>query len=130
MKWDDGSVLDTDPRREDPLFYYLTKGDWSKAIGFEVLPLYEEAGAEQVQISVFANHRPREAAIGDSEREQLYVRAIPALAKRHRKWRQLTLNAIDLDQILASGALTDELQRLGFRRLIGSGRDQAAWSRD
>jgi hypothetical protein len=32
--WPDGYMLDMDPRREDPLFYYRTE-DWSEAIGFD-----------------------------------------------------------------------------------------------
>ena len=53
-EWPDGYLLSMDPRREDPLFYYMKRDDWEHAIGLEVLPLYEERAAVEVTISVWA----------------------------------------------------------------------------
>ena len=129
-KWDDGSVLDTDFSRADPLFYYLPKGDWAKAIGFKALPDREEWRSEQVQISVYPKYRPREAALSDKEREELYVRAIPALAKLYRKLKSISLNGATLYRVLDSGALTAELRSLGFEPSVGGGPNQATWVRE
>ena len=66
--WPDGYSLDMDSRRQDPLFYYRNGDDWENAIGFEVLPLYEERSARDVSISVWAGHRDRDPWPVDSPR--------------------------------------------------------------
>lgn len=90
-RWSDGYVLDMDPRREDPLFYYRREDDWSGAIGLEVLPLYRERDSEEIELSVFEDHRERELRLSDTERQLLYVRAVPALAGRHDRWKRMLL---------------------------------------
>lgn len=54
--WKDGFVFDTDPRREDPLYYYLLDGAWGSdsVVGFEIDPRYNEHKATSVCIRVFA----------------------------------------------------------------------------
>ena len=113
-RWSDGYILDMDPRREDPLFYYRRQDDWSGAIGFEVLPLYRERDSEEVEVSVFADHRARELRLNETERELLYVRAVPALAGLHDHWKRMLLKGVNLGAVLRSGSLADELLRVGF----------------
>ena len=128
-KWSDGHVLNTDDRREDPLFYYLMRKEWTKAIGFQVLPLYEEATAEQVEISIFVKHRQSESALCEAERELMYVRSIPILAEFHRKWKRITVKGVNLQCIFKSGILITEMHRLGFEPIPGADPDEAVWSR-
>ncbi len=52
-EWPDNRVLYTDPRREDPLYYYKSREGWSFVIGFEVAPMYEEYDATSVTIKVW-----------------------------------------------------------------------------
>jgi hypothetical protein len=128
--WPDGYVLSMDPRREDPLFYYRRAGDWEDVIGFEVLPLYEEHTALEVTISVFARHRPREAALGPEERERLYVRCVAALAAYHDRWREIHLLAEDIAVLLASGVLEHEMKNHGFSCAPASGPNSVTWTRE
>ena len=128
--WPDGYHLDMDSRREDPLFYYMTGDDWESAIGLEVLPLYEERTALEVSISVWAGHRDREAALDSGEREQMYVRSISALAAYHDRWGEIRLVAEDLAAILETGAMSLELNRLGFSQAPSSTPDAVTWIRD
>ena len=113
-RWPDGFILDMDPRREDPLYYYRREDDWSGAIGFEVLPLYRERDSEQVELSVFEGHRERELELSDTERELLYSRAVPALAGRHDSWKRISLKAVSLGVVLGSGSLADGMLQVGF----------------
>jgi hypothetical protein len=112
--WSDGYVLDLDPRREDPLFYYRLGYDWAHAVGFEVLPLYEERTAEEVEISVFCRHRQRERGLSAEVRAAMYARVVPALAAYHDRWRRILLRGEDLETVLSNGAALRELWRLGF----------------
>ena len=127
--WDDGCTLAVDPHRQDPLYYYRTKSDSENGIGFEVLPRFQEAEVERVEISVHIAHRPREMALGDPERERMYVRAIPALAARYPKWTHISLRAQSLHRVLRSGELTLALEGLGFALEPGGGPHQALWVR-
>ena len=129
QRWEDGYILDMDPRREDPLFYYRREDDWSEVIGFEVLPLYEERTAERVEISVFADHRGREMELETSRREEVYVRVLPALIAHHESWKHVLLRGDDLEVVLESGSLLRELRRLGFDPEIREGSDGVLWSR-
>jgi hypothetical protein len=129
--WPDGWILNMDPRREDPLFYYLHGDDWSHAIGIQVLPLYQERTAPRVAISVFSKHRDREMSLDTAERERMYERALPALAARHESWSEIRLTATDLPAILKSGSVARELERLGFRKAASPDPepDSVTWSR-
>lgn len=115
--WPDGYVLSMDPRREDPLFYYLQETDWAGAIGFQVLPLCEESAAPEVSISVFVDHLIREQALEMPDRRRMYVRVIPALAVQFAAWKRVVVRARDLAQILEGDALHHRLQELGFRQV-------------
>ena len=113
-RWSDGYILDMDPRREDPLFYYRREDDWFEAIGFEVLPLYRERDSAEIEISVYEEHRKREFELNEPERELMYVRAVPAFAGRHDRWKRMLLKAHDLVVVLRSGSLADGLLQVGF----------------
>jgi hypothetical protein len=130
QEWPDGYLLSMDPRREDPLFYYMEGDDWEHAIGLEVLPLYEERTAPGVSISVWEGHRDREAALAARDREQMYVRSLSALAAYHDRWHEIRLVTEDIAAILGSGALANELVRLGFSMTPSSIPDSVTWTRD
>jgi hypothetical protein len=130
QEWPDGYLLSMDPRREDPLFYYMRGDDWEHAIGLEVLPLYEERTAPRVSISVWAGHRDREDALDARKREQMYVRSLSALAGYHGRWHEIRLVTEDIAAILESGALTNELKRLGFSLTPSSTPNSVTWTRD
>ncbi|MCL7961162.1 MAG: hypothetical protein M8861_13295 [marine benthic group bacterium] len=129
-EWPDGYLLSMDSRREDPLFYYMKEDDWEHAIGLEVLPLYEERTALRVSISVWEGHRDREAALTARDREQMYVRSLSALAAYHDRWGEIRLVAEDIAAVLESGAMANELKRLGFSMTPSSIPDSVTWTRD
>jgi hypothetical protein len=129
-EWPDGTLLSMDPRREDPLFYYMKEDDWEHAIGLEVLPLYEERTAPRVSLSVWEGHRDREAALDAREREQMYVRSLSALAAYHDLWDEIRLVAKNIAEIMKSGALANELWRLGFSLTPSFIPDSVTWTRD
>lgn len=85
-KWDDGFRIDTDPRREDPLFYYRRGEEWSSAIGVQVDPAYEEHQAAEVVVRVFPQHKALLAHFSDEEVEVLYGRIVKSLLKEYPNW--------------------------------------------
>lgn len=129
-RWPDGCVLTKDPRREDPLFYYRQEGTWAGAVGFQVLPLYEESAAPEVSISVFVDHLAREQSLDMTDRRRIYVRVIPALVAHHDVWKRVVLRAQDLTGILEGGALGSRLRDLGFSRVDRLEPHAAEWWRD
>jgi hypothetical protein len=112
-KWSDGYVLDIDPRREDPLFYYVKDGAWGTAIGFAADTLYEEHRAREVVLQVWEKHAAREASLEEEERKLMYVRAIPALTAHFKNWQRLTIRGAKLAAIRPE--LTQALGLLNFR---------------
>lgn len=112
-KWSDGYVVDIDPRREDPLFYYVKDGAWGTAIGFEADALYEEHRAREVALQVWQKHTALEASLEEEERKLMYVRAIPALAAHFRNWQRVTVRGGKLTAILPE--LSQALALLKFR---------------
>jgi hypothetical protein len=129
-KWSDGYDLNMDPRREDPLFYYRPASGWDDVIGFEVLPLYEERSAGEVTISVWKDHRDREASLEPEARELMYVRCVPSLAAYHDSWQVIRLVGEDLEAVLASGELEGAMNRHGFSLAPASTEDSATWARE
>lgn len=129
-EWPDGYLLSMDPRREDPLFYYMKRDDWEHAIGLEVLPLYEERAAVEVTISVWVGHRDREAALAARDRELMHVRSLSALAAYHDRWAEIRLVAENMAEIMESGALANELKRLGFSQTPSVTPDSITWTRE
>lgn len=129
-KWPDGYVLTRDPRREDPLFYYRQEGTWAGAVGFHVLPQYEESDAPEVSISVFVDHLAREQSLDMDDRRQMYVRVIPALAAHHDVWKRLVLRAQDLTAVLEGDALGRRLSDFGFSRVERLEPHAAEWWRE
>ena len=106
-------MLDIDPRREDPLFYYVKDGAWGTAIGFEADALYEEHRAREVALQVWEKHAAREASLGEGERKLMYVRAIPALSAHFKNWQRLTVRGTKLAAIFPE--LSQALALLEFR---------------
>jgi hypothetical protein len=128
-KWDDGYVLDTDSRREDPLYYYVRGEDWKAAIGFEVNPLWKEAKADSVTIHVFREHEPRESEMSPLDRLTMYRRVILALLGRFPGWTRVCLNSAYLREILGDGSLPAAFHDAGFVTLEQPEPRQHIWSR-
>jgi hypothetical protein len=116
-KWPDGDSLTTDPRGDDPTFYYLPSHDWSKAVGFMVSPLFEHAKALHVEISIPPAFLGRLVACSDQERHKTYRRVLETLVSRFTIWRKLTL-AIE-DPVLGDAAFEDEMGKLGWTKVSG-----------
>jgi hypothetical protein len=112
--WNDGYVLETDPRREDPLYYYMRDGVWGSGVGLEVDPLYKEHKATEVCIRVFQEHQAREAAMVPAERKEMYHRIIPVLVARFPNWSQVTLHTHYLPDLMEGGSLSEMFAALGF----------------
>ena len=129
-RWPDDYVLTRDPRREDPLFYYRQEGTWAEAVGFQVLPPYEESDAPEVSISVFVDHLAREQSLDMDDRRRMYVRVIPALAAHHDVWKRLVLRAQNLTAVLEGGALGRRLSDFGFSRVERLEPHAAEWWRE
>jgi hypothetical protein len=121
-KWSDGYVVDIDPRREDPLFYYVKDGAWGTAIGFAADALYEEHRAREVALQVWGKHAAHEACLEGEERKLMYVRVVPALAAHFRNWQRLTIRGTKLADIFP--ALSEALESLKFR-VSSAGSDTA-----
>ena len=128
--WSDGYIVDMDPRREDPTFYYRPEDSWDWTIGFQVLPLYEEWDAPEVSISVYVGHLSREQSMDAPDRQRMYARVIPVLAAHHKAWKRLVLRAWDLAAILEGEELELGLQEAGFRRVERDEPLAAEWWRD
>ena len=89
--WPDGSAVEGDPSKDDPLYYYVTDGNWSTAIGFQVTPAREEARASTVMLSVWPSYRALATQSSQSEQAQMYLRTVEALGQRFRNWTEIKL---------------------------------------
>ena len=127
-KWDDGYVLDSDPRREDPLYYYMREGTWGSAIGIEVSPLYEEQAASKVTIRVWPEHLLREASLNTAERCEMYPRIVSVLLRQFPKWSTVTLQALHISELVKDGQILSMFTKMGFS-LTSSTTDEETWTR-
>jgi hypothetical protein len=125
----DGWVLDTDPRREDPLYYCLKHGAWSGAIAFEVLPLWEEERSTEVTIRVCREHRGRESFLNFGERERLYSHVLIALGTRFRKRSRICIRGARIEAVVSDSDLAKAMSSLGFRREADGGDDAVRFVR-
>ncbi|WP_395742729.1 hypothetical protein [Prosthecobacter sp.] len=115
-KWDDGYVFDADPRREDPLYYYMRDGGWGSAIGIEVAPLYEEHTASRVTIRVWPEHLPREAGLEAAVKRDMYSRVLSVLLRRYPKWSSVTLQSNHIPELAEHGLISSAFMEAGFSR--------------
>ncbi len=128
-KWDDGYVLDADPRREDPLYYYMREGGWGSALGIEVDPLYKEHDAISVSIRVWPEHLPREAGLSCEEQLQMYPRVISTLLNRFPKWSRVTLQTYRLSELLEHSSLPTVFTAAGFSSSMSTAPDENTWTK-
>ena len=59
QRFPDGDSIEQDPRGQDPLVYYVPDGNWARAVGVEIEPLYEEDKASVVRTRFFPEHLAR-----------------------------------------------------------------------
>jgi hypothetical protein len=128
-KWDDGYILDADPRREDPLYYYMKEGGWGSALGIEVDPLYEEFTASSVSIRVRPEHLPREAGMSAKERFEMYPRVVSVLLARFPKWSQVTLQSSHLPELLEQNSLPAVFTAAGFSPSMTLAPNENTWTK-
>ena len=128
-KWDDGYVFDADPRREDPLYYYMREGGWGSALGIEVDPLYEEHTASCVSIRVWPEHLPREAGMDSSEIHQMYPRVISVLLARFPKWSRVTLQSSHLPALIERSSLSAAFTAAGFSHIMRTTPNEQTWTK-
>ena len=127
-EWNDGYIFDADPRREDPLYYYLRDGAWHSAIGIEVEPLYEEHKAARVTIRVWPDHLPREAGLEAIARRDMYPRVISALLSRFRGWSAVTFESPRILEIRGDGLVSAEFKKAGFSCSVST-TDSETWTK-
>jgi len=127
-KWDDGYLFDADPRREDPLYYYMREGGWGSAIGIEVAPLYHEHSASRVTIRVWPEHLPREAGLDAAERRDMYPRVVSTLLGRFPKWSSVTLQSAYIPELGAHGLVSAAFTEAGFSRSMSTTNEET-WTR-
>ena len=125
-KWADGASLQTDPRDEDPLFYYLF-GDLAQAIGFRVEPLYEHAKSADVTIGLAPHFLARTTLKAPAERLTMYLRVFETLSKRFTGWTRVAI-AID-DPLIGDPAFTDVVKQLGWSQPSGESSKQMVFVR-
>ncbi len=90
VDFSDGDCIYQDPRREDPLIYYLPAGDWKRAVGLEILPLYEEHEAESVILHFYEGHTARLQLMSDSDLLLIIQRYAHTVSKYFIHWKNLT----------------------------------------
>jgi hypothetical protein len=90
VKFPDGTVIMQEPTGEDPTIYYLPAGAWLRALGIEVLPLYEEHNSTAVTIRIFEDHLARIESLDDSELKVIVGRLADALSRHYSRWENLT----------------------------------------
>ena len=127
-RWSDGYVVNADPRREDPLYYYMQGDAWNSAIGFETEPLYHEHEGTDVTIGVFGDHRVRESALSPAAREEMYCRVLSVLLARFPKWLRVKVRSAYLPDLLGSPALGAVFEAEGFAP-SGVGEGACEWRR-
>lgn len=128
--WNDGSSLRRDPRGEDPLYYYLSGDDWSGAIGFEILPLWEERCAQRVEIMLRAEDRPRLKSLSDERQTEIYSRTVPSIVKQFPHWQQVTLRFPSPERALDNRDLEAKMEGLGFSLMPSVASDERVWLRE
>jgi hypothetical protein len=105
-----------DPRREDPLIYYLPAGDWSRSIGLEILPLYEERKSKSVTLRFFEDHLARLRSMTDSELTLIIQRYAHSLSKSFKHWKDLTIEFPDwLVGRIGEGAILQPFINAGWQ---------------
>jgi hypothetical protein len=95
VDFSDGDSIRQDPRREDPLIYYLPAGEWSRAIGMKILPSYEEHEAKSVIIRFWEDHLASLQLMSDSELVLIIQRYAHTLSKWFSRWKDLTIEFPD-----------------------------------
>lgn len=128
-KWDDGFVLDTDPRRQDPLYYYLREGSKDSVLGVRVDPLYEEHEATDVSIRISPEHQQREAGMEPAARREMYRRIISVLLKSFPRWKRVTLHSPHLRDVLEHGSISPLFVGAGFSRAHGDAPNERTWAK-
>ncbi len=129
-KWDDGYIFDMDPRREDPLYYYLKDKGWgSSAIGIEVEPMCEEHKVTTVSIKIWRDHLSREAEMNITERCKMYSRIIPVLLARFPNWLQVTLQSSFLPEIMEHSSLSEAFTEAGFLYISSPKSEMNIWTK-
>ena len=128
-EWEDGFVLNADPRRADPLYYYMRDEVWDSAIGLEVEPRYEEQTATEVTLSVFSEHLAREKGMAAPERRKMYGRVISVLLRCFPKWSRVTLRSDYLPEILEEGSVQAAFKAAGFAPGEIISRREQSWTK-
>ena len=128
-KWDDGYVLETDPRREDPLYYYMREGGWGSAVGIEVSPLYDEHAKTKVTIRVWLSHLPREAGMISAERCEMFRRVVSVLLLRFPRWSHVTLQTTYMAELVGRGEVAVIFKEAGFSCFTSTAGEET-WMKD
>jgi hypothetical protein len=85
-RFSNGDTIEQDPRREDPVVYYVPAGDWARAIGIEIAPLYEEHRATTVTSRLSGAHEDRLSQLDDTALADFVARVAAVLSKWYPNW--------------------------------------------
>ena len=126
-KWDDGYVVYRDPRREDPLFYYLLKDDWANAVGIKVEPDYNERQAKNITIYL---HLLRPLVANLEQRRVVYNRALPEILKFYPNSESITLRDEYLPEMMSDAEFRNLFVKVGFApEQETTNRNELVWRR-
>jgi hypothetical protein len=129
-RFTDGDAIDQDPRREDPLVYYVRGGDWLQAVGLEIDPPYEEHEATQVRSRVYTDHQARLSGLDQAAVRLVIERLVNALSKAYPQWRAWTT---EWPPFVIERVGVDTLGRLfasaGWHRVHSAGAGVLSWKR-
>ena|SRR6187455_2214376 len=125
--FDDGDVIDQHPTKEDPVIYYVPSGEWARAIGMLVNPLYEEGRAAKVASSLLATSNL--SAADDATLRRLVARLVQVLSKQNPAWSTWTAEwPAQVIERVGEGAIRKTFEESGWRQQ-GANNGVIEWTR-
>ncbi len=129
-RFPDGDSIEQDPRGEDPLVYYVPGGDWARAVGLEIEPLYEERRAQSVTSRIWKDHLSRLEAMDDASLTRIIDRLAEVLSREYPGWKtwRTELPSWVLERI-GPRIFRGVYEAAGWRSIPGSGETVVEWTR-
>ena len=128
-QWPDSLSLVTDPRHEDPIYYYMKNDDWEGALGFEVLPLYHENKSCEVCIQLNERFVKLEAELNVEQRKNMYVRALSILLERYYNWTEVTVKSEYFSDLIKEKEFLDLFHKNAFKTFVPVSKVEGVWKK-